>query len=491
MDDRRVSTPVRATAAAAVGCLTLSGCFGSGSGEAASNSDATPSVLASLPGDGLGDPYYPDDGNRGYDVGHYGVTLDYFRPTQAIRATTTVVATSTRRLGAFDLDLLGLTVSAVTVDGNPADFERVAPHELVITPSAPVAADRRFVTRVSYHGRPDADLGDAVDSGWFDADTPGAGFIAGEPHSCTIWYPCNDHPTDKATFELRATVPRPFSVVSNGAQLPTTSSTRADGTRVRTFHWRLDEPTATYLTTMYIDRLWLDRSTLPDGTAVVSAYGPDPGSAPEREAKLPEILSMLSAHWGPYPAPQAGGIFVNGDIDFSLETYTRPIYVEGVGVSTIVHENAHQWWGDNVSVKRWRDICLNECLATYSQWLWAEHNGSNLDDYYRAGVTGDTSFFDFPLYDMGPGHEFDFKGVYMKGGFFIHALRNKIGDDAFFAAMRQIQAEHGGGNLSMDDLRNILEDKTGVDLASFWDEWVLSTGIPSDDNLYPGDLGGR
>jgi aminopeptidase N len=484
-------TRISAVAATAAGCLALSGCFGSGEPDATTTSGsdaATAPVLASIPGDGIGDPYYPDDGNRGYDVRHYAVDLAYVPDGPAIRATTTVVARAKSRLNAFDLDLLGMTVVDVTIDGREAHFKRVRPHELVITPGRPIAAGSRFVTRLSYHGRLGADLGDQVDSGWFDADTPGGGFIAGEPHSCTIWYPCNDHPTDKATFELRATVPRPLSVVSNGAELPTTSAIRPDGTRVRTFHWRLAAPTATYLTTLYIDKLRIDRSTLADGTPVISAYGPRPGAAPRREAKLPEIVAMLSDHWGPYPAPQAGGIFVNGDIDFSLETYTRPIYTEGVDVSTIVHENAHQWWGDNVSVKRWRDICLNECLATYSEWLWAEHNGADLDEYYRAGVTSDPKFFDFPLYDMGPGHEFDFGGVYTKGAFFIHALRRKLGDDAFFGAMREIQAEHAGGNLSMDGLRAILEDKTGADLDSFWDEWVLSTGVPSDANLYPGEL---
>jgi aminopeptidase N len=72
----------------------------------------------------------------------------------------------------------------------------------------------------------------------------------------------------------------------------------------------------------------------------------------------------------------------------------------------------------------------------------------------------------------------------------VHALRNLIGDDAFFTAMQEIQAERGGGNLSMDGLRDLLEQKTGVDLSDFWEEWVLSTGTPSHDNLYPGDLGG-
>ncbi|MEP6666747.1 MAG: M1 family aminopeptidase, partial [Nocardioidaceae bacterium] len=257
-----------------------------------------------------------------------------------------------------------------------------------------------------------------------------------------------------------------------------------------TYRWTLGEATATYLTTIYIDKLSLERSTLANGTPVVSAYGPHPGQAPQREAKLPEILDVLADHWGPYPAPQAGGIFVNGDVPFSLETFTRPVYTEAADLTTIVHENGHQWWGDNVSVKRWRDVCLNECLASYSQWLWDEHKGTDLDARYEVGVAEgpQSTFLDAPLYDMGAGHEFDFAGVYQKGSFFVHALRNKIGDDAFFAAMKQIQVDHAGGNLSMMGLRNALESETGVDLSSFWQEWVIDTGRPSDENLQPGDL---
>ena len=99
---------------------------------------------------------------------------------------------------------------------------------------------------------------------------------------------------------------------------------------------------------------------------------------------------MLSQYWGPYPAPQAGGIFVRGDVPFSLETYTRPIYTEGVDLATIAHENGHQWWGDNVSVKRWRDICLNECFASYSMYLWLEDDtGLDLDGWYLENVADD------------------------------------------------------------------------------------------------------
>jgi aminopeptidase N len=438
-------------------------------------------------GQGIGDPYYPDDGNRGYDVKRYHVRLQYFRPTQRIAATTTITSRATSHLRRFNLDLIGMKISSVTVDGVRARHRRAAAHELVIRPAHPLAAGHRFVTKVAYAGKPGVDPVDAIRSGWYHSVTSGAGFVAGEPHSCTLWYPCNDHPTDKAKFSLTATVPRPLAAVSNGRQLPTTAGMRG-GKPVRTFRWRLGEPTATYLTTLYIDKLTFERSRLADGTRVVSAYGPRPGSAPSQEVRLPAILRVLSRRWGPYPAPEAGGIFVSASVPFSIETYTRPLYFEGADASTIAHENAHQWWGDNISIRRWRDICFNECLASYSQWLWGEHRGADLDARYRAGVSGSPSWLKAPLYDMGPGHEFDFNGVYLKGAYFVHALRNKIGDTAFFRAMRSIQRQRAGGNMSMLDLRDALEHKTGSRLTSFWNDWVLHARVPSHANLYPGNL---
>jgi aminopeptidase N len=324
-----------------------------------------------------------------------------------------------------------------------------------------------------------------VSSGWHRATTPGSGFIAGEPHSCTAWYPCNDHPLDKARFALDATVPRPLSMMSNGSQLPT-----VDHGRTRTFRWRLDVPTTTYLTTMYVDKLTFQRSTLPDGVPVVSAYGPNPHAAVHRESKLPSIVSFLSSKFGRYPAPAAGGVFIGAKFGFSLETYTRPMFTKGIGVSTIVHENAHQWWGDHVSIRHWRDVCLNECFASYAQWMWDERNGADLDKRYREDVTRQPLVFKYPLYDMGPGHEFDGPGVYYKGQWFMHALRSKLGTSAFFAGLRQIQRQYANRNLSMLGLRDTLEKDTGVDLTSFWRDWVLHTGIPSHANLYPGGLAG-
>jgi aminopeptidase N len=432
---------------------------------------------------GGADPYYPADGNPGYGVEGYAVTLTYDPSEATIAATTLVTARATRPESTFDLDLSSdLTVSGVTVNGTDADFAQVAQHELAIRPADRLTQGQPLQVVVHYHGQL-ADKGAA--GAWYPIGL-GGGVISGEPHSCAFWYPCNDVPTDKATFRLTATVPERFTVVSNGLEGATTSAGSGE-TATTTYRWHLDTPTATYLTMISVDRLIVERSRLSDGTPVVNAYSP--GSLGERpsERRLPAILALLSAKFGPYPAPAAGGVFVDAGEGFSLETFTRPTYIPGVGVPTIVHENAHQWWGDNVSVKRWRDICFSECMASYAEWLWLEHEGRDLDTFYRRNL--DQVDFHTPLYDMGPGHEFDFAGVYLKGSFFEHALRRKIGDDtSYFAALRGIQHDFAEGNMSMVELRNELARRTGVDLTSFWDEWVLHAERPSRANLFPGTL---
>jgi aminopeptidase N len=435
------------------------------------------------PAQGIGDPYYPSDGNPGYDVSDYSVTTAYDPASAWFHSTTRVRATATSARGRFDLDLsTGLTVRSVRVNGQPARFSRVYPHELVITPPTPLATGDPMDVVVAYAG-PVGSSGPI--SGWQPLGG-GAGMMAGEPHSCAFWYPCNDHPSDKATFHLVATVPAAFTVISNGLE-GTTTTAGSGSSATATYRWNLDVPTTTYETTILIDRLTVRRSTLADGTPVVDAYSPGALGQMAREAKLPAILDVLSSRFGPYPAPAAGGLFVDAQVGFSLETFTRPVYSAKVGLLTIVHENAHQWWGDNVSIQRWKDICFNECMASYAPYLWLEERGLDLDSHYRATI--DDVDFNAPLYDMGSGHEFDYDGVYEKGSYFVHALRRKVGDDsAFFGALQGIQADFGGKNISMMQFRDELSRRTGVNLTSFWQEWVLSTGKPSEQNLYPGSL---
>lgn len=435
--------------------------------------------------DGIGDPYYPSDGNRGYDVLGYDVTTTYDPAASSFTSTTRVTAEATATRATFDLDLdPSVAVTLVVVGSRPATFTRAEPHELVIRPAVPLVPGMVLDIVVSHHGV----VGDSGPvSGWHSL-RGGGGVMAGEPHSCAYWYPCNDHPTDKATFRLTATVPERFTVVSNGLEGPT-SSAGSGASAMTTYRWHLDTPTATYLTTILVDELTVRRSTLTDGTPVVDAYSTGATHQMANESRLPAILDLLREKFGPYPAPAAGGMFIDAQVGFSLETFTRPVYTDHVGISTIVHENAHQWWGDNVSVRRWKDVCLNECMASYAEWLWREHGGADLDAYYRRTV--ERLDLTAAIYDMGPGQEFTYEGVYVKGAYFEHALRRLIGDDAtYFAALQGIQRDFAGANLGMLDLRNELSRRTGVVLTGFWQEWVLETGRPSPQNLFPGTLGG-
>jgi aminopeptidase N len=154
----------------------------------------------------------------------------------------------------------------------------------------------------------------------------------------------------------------------------------------------------------------------------------------------------------------------------------------------VVHENAHQWFGDSVSVASWSDICLNECFASYAQWLWDEaKEHKDLDAQYRTQVARTTDrFWNRKLYDMGAGKEFT--AVYDKGAVAMHALRRKIGDPAFDQVMRGWAAKHKDGNASWPDFEQFVQEIAKQDLRPFFDAWFRGDTKPADDLLYPGSL---
>jgi aminopeptidase N len=436
--------------------------------------------------DGAGDSYYPQDGNGGYDVADYNLKVTYVPATHQLTGVQDIAARATQSLSSFNLDLRGLTVDTIQVDGRGAKFSRSGDHELTITPSRSLRRGQDFKVKISYHGVPapidDPSLGN---NGWQYAQAGGA-FAAGEPKSATTWYPVNDTPLDKATFHLAITVPDEWGVIANGRERGTFKA--PGGT---THVWAEETPIVPYMTTVAIDKWTFDRQKRKDGTPIVSAFAPGvPDSTKQAEARLPEILDFLESKFGKYPIDAAGGIFLNEQIGFSLETMSRPIYSAGWAgtVPTIVHENAHQWYGDSVAVDHWRDVCMNECFASYATWLWDEaKEGVDLDKQYANDVkTASAGFWNGKLYDMGPGNEFTY--VYSKGPVMLHALRNYIGQSAFDRVLKTWPSLHRGGNASMQDFQRYTESVAHKNLKGFFDAWVYGSGKPADQYLYPGDL---
>ncbi len=199
---------------------------------------------------GLGDPYFPQMGNGGYDVQHYTIemTIDVARNT--VTATTAIAARATQHLSAFTLDFTGPPISRLEVDGTGARYDRTG-GELTITPPAHLSEGTAFVT-VAYAGAPGHGGEGPFGGGWRTGDDEI--FVLGEPSGAETWYPVNGHPSDKATYTLRITVPKPYDVASSGRLLRITD----DGDR-RTFLWETRDPVASYLVALHISPTWTRR----------------------------------------------------------------------------------------------------------------------------------------------------------------------------------------------------------------------------------------
>jgi aminopeptidase N len=444
---------------------------------------------------GIGDPYYPLAGNGGYQVDSYNINLSYDPDSNALQSTAQIkgAVTGPDGLSRFNMDLQPtMTVSAVTVNGAPATFEHVDA-ELVITPATVLPAQSDLTVEVTYAGQPGpipGGTGGGSDGGWYRTQSHGA-FAAGEPGSASACYPVNEHPADTATFAVTATVPQGWQVISNG--LAQTDGLPDPGAGKSVFRWQLSDSVASYLTTIYIDKFTLVQDTLSDGKPMVSAIAPSVPGDRDVAMDTKRIIDVLSSYFGPYPFESAGGIFVGEHIGFALETATRPLMSGGADdLDTFVHELSHQWFGDDVTIERWSDICLNECFASYGPWLWnAEVNGADLDATWKeqmSKVVNRPAFWQSPLVDMGPGHEFT--RVYDRGPLALHALRAEIGDDAFLQILKGWPATYGGKNASFADLETYVSTVAGRDLKPFMDAWFRGTTVPPQEFRYPGNLGG-
>jgi aminopeptidase N len=437
---------------------------------------------------GIGDPYFPLEGNGGFDVRHYDLTFSYDPATDRLDAVNRIRAVATQALSRFDLDLQQLEVSAVTVDGKPATFTRDG-QELQITPKRKLAARQRFDVSVSYGGVPQTIVGSPIVFGspYGFVHTNDGAFMGDEPNAASTWIPMSDHPADKATWTIRATVPAGLSVISNG-------ELRSQRTRngQSTFVWNEPFPMANYLVTADVGN-WVIRSgRTPNGIPETVAADPTLPAVNGQSAvdffydTTAEATDLWSQTFGPYPFDSTGAIADNANyngqaIGFSLETQTRPLYSNVRSDSTIAHELAHQWFGDSVSVQTWPNIWLNEGFATFAQYVWDEHKGrrtahdSFLADYSRPA---DSPFWTIKVAD--PQRDTMFaSAVYRRGGMTLQALREKIGDDAFFRILRNWTAEHAHGNATTEQFIDLAQRISGQDLTAFFQTWLYSTTKPT------------
>jgi aminopeptidase N len=430
---------------------------------------------------GLGDPYYPNYGNGGYDVRSYRLEVRYDPGPGRLDGHEVITATATQYLSRFDLDFGALSVGSVTVNGAAARTERPGGVELAVLPAQPLPAGKPFTVELSYG----ATLGggsDADDS--FLHNTAGA-VVVGEPENATSWFAANDHPLDKATYEFAITVPDGWTGIANGVP---GGSTQAGGWT--TWRWSEGLPMASYLATMAVGKYRVitgDYQGKPVYSAVAASIPADQTDA--AIARTPEIVDFLASQFGPYPFDSVGGIVPDEPrLKFALEIQTRPVYAAGFFARgsvddktwVLAHELAHQWFGDSVSVHFWRDIWLNEGFATYAEWLWSEHQGRAtaqqiFDRTYAQPA--EAKVWSPPPGDPGVKALFG-ASVYQRGAMAVHALRVAVGDPAFFTILRAWTSERRYGNGDTAEFIALAERISGRTLQPLFQVWLFEKGKP-------------
>ncbi|MBA2947227.1 M1 family metallopeptidase [Streptomyces himalayensis] len=477
------------TAVATVAALALSAC----------DSGAERTVGAA----GLRDPYFPKMGNGGYDVVHYDLKVDYDPASRRLTGKTEITARATQALSAFNLDLKGLKVESVSVDGAGARFRR-AGQELTVRPPDMLANGETFRTVVRYAGTPESiDDPDGSREGWLL--TADGALALGEPTGSMAWFPGNHHPADKATFDVQVTVPEGVQAVSNGQlRREQTQNGRTTST------WHSPEPTASYVATVAIGTFDMSRyETTADGNGNGDGNGSSSGNGSGKNSRklpvltavdpteaetsekvldgIPDVLKWGEQNFGPYPFSSAGAIVERpGDADYALETQTRPVFPGAPGTELLVHELAHEWFGNSVTPKTWQDMWLNEGFASYAEWLWAEdHGGDSAQETFDALYRGDPeaahadAIWSFAPADPPSAAHISDDTVYLRGAMVLHKIRQTVGDDAFRDILKGWAAAYRHGNANTADFTAYVEKKApDKDFTLIWADWLHGKGKP-------------
>ncbi len=441
---------------------------------------ATAYVAAENGAAGIGDPYFPLDGNGGIDVQSYRIADKWDFDSAVLSGRTTIRLVTTQDLNAFNLDFL-LKVDGVTVDGRKARFKRSKGHELTVKLPEAAAAGSPLKVVVKYADQPGR-YKYAGERNWLSNDTEVV--TMNEPHMAPWWFPANDHPLDKATYRFDITVAKGLQAVANG--LPKGKRTRGSWT---TYRWVAKDPMTSYLAFFAAGRYDVEKGEtagLPWVNVVSKDLRPKQVKTAQRWlAKSPGIVQWLSTELGAYPFEASGGLVTGLGVGFALENQTRPTYpyVGGGNDSLLVHELAHQWFGDDVAVHHWDDIWLNEGFASYMEARYAEVTGGPttaqwLRDSYDGLGAGDEIWKVAP---GAPGSRKIFHGsVYQRGSMALAALRKVVGDQAFNTTLRTWLEQKAGGNGEIAEFTALAEQVSGQDLDAFFDAWLYAKARPAD-----------
>lgn len=433
-------------------------------------------------------------GNGGYDAKHYTVRVDPDFESKTIFGHTTMKAKAEQDLESFSMDFMPFPSMMVVVNGEAAAVSHEE-NELQIRPKQAIKNGQDFAVDVLYEGAPHE-----VKEKYIFNLPFGMRFVDGalstisEPRAARGWFPSNDHPSDKATFDIQVKVPAGYE--ANASGLKASSQRTTEGGQELNFEPR--DPMATYLVGLNAFKsedyeVW--EQTSGSGVPIENSIPADSRPmARDVLNKSPQMLDFLESYLGDYPFEVLGNHTFRGLFGGAFEAQTRNVYTHrlmelGVPSDTrsslhwptevLAHETAHQWFGDAVSINRWRDIWLKEAFATYFGAAYAaEDFGVDLDQHMKERYEHSRT----RVTDYVPG-EPNAKKMYSADAYnlmagSVHALRKELGDAQFKKVLQNFLTDYNGEAAEITDFVATCEETSGRDMKEFFNKWVFTDRLP-------------
>jgi aminopeptidase N len=486
-----MATPRRLVPVAAALALVLAGCTATPAPPPPGpvvQAEGPPTTLDFAAGrsDPVRDPVYPDHGNPALDVLAYQLALEWTPPTGELAGTARLTIRTTTAVEALSLEFAhAYTVDGVTVDGAAAT-PSWAGDDIVVP--VHLSADARTTLIVRYHGKPQtvpmpSRRDDFPEGLGLRANVNGEAWTMQEPYGAGTWYPANDMPSDEAVYDTVVTVPAGWAAVAHGKLVG------VDHVRDRdTFRWQASDPVASYLATLAIGRYTQLTDTGPNGLPLTYwlRTGRDEAYEPAVR-RTPELLAWLAERFGPYPFPSGGVVMV--DSESAMETQQMVTYGAELGdgstdldyaAEVLLHEYAHQWFGDSVTPTDWTGLWLNEGFAMYIEMLWTIDEGTSTDARWVAiarVVDAQSRAVAGPPGHPKPDH-FAEENVYLGPALMLREIHRAVGDDVFFALARDWVQTQRNHQVDRELFTRFVNQHTGRDFTALIDAWLDSPTTP-------------
>jgi aminopeptidase N len=419
------------------------------------------------------DPVYPDRGNPGLDVLHYGLDLTWAPKSRTLEGSATLRIRPTADADRIRLDFMPYTLDDVRVDDARVEAS-MSGQKLVVR--AGVVKDRPLTLLVRYHGRPrtvpmPSQRSDAHPLGLTVTDDGGL-WTMQRPYGALTWYPANDHPSDEALYDIAVTVPDGWSAIASGAPA---------GKDGNTFRYRSTDPVAPHLTTLAAGQYQRETAKGPHRMRLAYWYKPGDKDLLAVLRKSPSYLRFLESRFGPFPFPSGGAVIV--DSDSAVETQEM-ITIGGrvrEPVLSLVHEWAHHWFGNSVTPSTWQDLWLSEGWATYAQHLYRVERGDlsprELETELRRADAESRA-------ELGPPGQtdpenFGGRNVYVCAAAMLRELHAELGDRAFFGLARSWVQEHRNTSQDRASFTTFVNRTTGRDFTGLINSWLDDEETPT------------